>query len=81
MVRWKPWGAQDGSEKHERSAASSGIDLEKDQTVQKRWGLGILQDKETDEVPGKYSPRKGVFQKPLGAFRKIPILPESRGNQ
>ena len=53
MVRWKLFGATDRSAKEKKDEQGSGSD---DPEAQERrpakWSLGILNDKQTDEVPG-----------------------------
>lgn len=58
MVRWKPFGPaekRDGELKNEQGSGSddpeAGGESNKRRPV--KWSLGILNDKETDEVPGQ----------------------------
>ena len=50
MPRWKPFSRQ--AEK-EASRTSSEDDLENGSMKHPKWSLGVLNDKQTDEVPGK----------------------------
>lgn len=53
MVRWKHFGATNGAVRESKSdQGSASDDPESGERRPSRWGLGILNDKETDEVPG-----------------------------
>jgi hypothetical protein len=56
MPRWKPFFSLNrGTQKAEKGAsrASSDDDLENGSVKPPKWSLGVLNDKQTDEVPGK----------------------------
>jgi hypothetical protein len=53
MVRWQPFGAaarNSGAKTDEQGSGSD--DTEAQERRPARWSLGILNDKQTDEVPG-----------------------------
>lgn len=53
MVRWQPFGAAAGNSEAKRDEHGSGSDdPEAQERRPTRWSLGILNDKQTDEVPG-----------------------------
>lgn len=51
MPMWKPWRAQ---ARDDTSSSSIG-DLEKRAPERKKWSMGILNDKETDKIPGAWT--------------------------
>lgn len=54
MVRWKHSGKGDGEPKNEQDFGSHDPEAggERSERRPAKWSLGILNDKETDEVPG-----------------------------
>jgi len=56
MPRWKLFSPQAGEE---ASRASSDEDLENNSMKHSKWSFGVLNDKQTDEVPGKFELYKG----------------------
>ena len=64
MPRWKPFSSPNRiSHQAEEGAsrASSDDDIENGSVKPPKWSLGVLNDKQTDEVPGK-SDRLGTYK-------------------
>jgi hypothetical protein len=57
MVRWKLFGVANASAEEKKGEQGSGSDdLEAHEKRPAKWSLGILNDKQTDEVPGMPNP-------------------------
>ncbi len=50
---WGDWGGMLRNAKHGKEAPSPDSDPEDGQKRPEKWSLGILNDRETEEVPGK----------------------------